>query len=101
MKFKQPYYISPHAVKRFRERVADLPTRTIRAIIQAQLQCCRELVAMQVYNRQRCPVCRGRFQGKEFLIPVLRDKHKRDAWPVVPTILLPGMVIYNKRLQRG
>lgn len=95
--FRQPFYVSPHAVKRFRQRVATLPTRTIRTIIQAQLQGCRELITMQVYNRQRCPVYRGRYQGKEFLIPVLHDRRKKDAWSVVPTILLPGMTIYDER----
>lgn len=74
-----------------------MPTRTIRTIIQAQLQGCRELAAMQMYNRRRCPVYRGRYLDKEFLIPVLPERHKRDAWPVVPTILLPGMSIYNER----
>ena len=43
MIFKQPYYVSPHAVKRFRERVANLPTKTVRTIIQAALQDTGEL----------------------------------------------------------
>lgn len=98
MRFEQPYYVSPHAVQRFRERVADLPTRTIRVIIQAALQGCRQLVGYQIYDRQRCPVYKAQFRDKEYLIPVRIEKRKVNAWAVVPTILSPGMRIYTGRM---
>lgn len=99
--FRQPFYVSPHAVKRFKERVADLSTRTVRAIIQAALQGSQQIVVVQRFNRQECPVFKARYRDVEYLIPVLRDQFKiKDAWPVVPTILLPGMetnTIYERR----
>ena len=91
MKFKQPFYVSPHAVKRFRERVADLPTKTIRIIIQAALQDNRQVVEVQNYNHRQCPVFRAKYLEKVYLIPVIYEERKKNAWPVVPTILLPGM----------
>lgn len=100
MKFEQPFYVPPHAVQRFRERVADLPTRTIRVIIQAALQGCRVLVGYQIYDHQRCPVYRAQYQGTEYLIPVRIEKRKKNAWAVVPTILAPGMRIYTGRRGR-
>ena len=65
VKFKQPYYIPPHAVQRFRERVVNLPTRTIRIIIQSALQGCGQLVGYQVYDRQKCPVYKAQYRDKE------------------------------------
>lgn len=93
MKFKQPFYVSIHAVNRFRERVADLPTKIIRTIIQASLQDNRQQVGVQIFNHQPCPVFRAKYRDVEYLIPVLpKDEEKYgNTWPVVPTILLPGM----------
>ncbi len=100
MIFKQPYYIAPHAVRRFRERVANLPTKTIRAIIMAALQDNRQKVAVQMYNRRPCPIYSAKYRDVEYLIPVIHEVKKKDGWPVVPTILLPGMntnTIYERR----
>lgn len=95
MKFKYPFYVSPHAVQRFKERVADLPTRTVRIIIQAALQDNRQVVEIQGYNHSLQPVFRAKYAGVEYLIPVLEETRKKDAWPVVPTILLSGMETYK------
>ena len=100
--FRQPFYVSPHAVKRFKERVADLSTRTVRTIIQAALQDNQQIVDVQRFNRQECPIFRAQYRDVSYLIPVLRDQHKiRDAWPVVPTILLPGMVTNKIHERKG
>jgi len=99
MMFKQPFYVSPHAVERFRQRVANLPTRTIRTIIQTALQDNRQQVDVQVYNRRLCPVYRAKYQDIEYLIPVIYPEDKVNAWPVVPTVLLPGMET-NKLYER-
>jgi hypothetical protein len=100
VKFEQPYYIPPHAVQRFRERVVNLPTRTIRIIIQSALQGCGQLVGYQVYDRQKCPVYKAQYRDKEYLIPVRIEKRKKSAWAVVPTILAPDMRIYTGRAKR-
>jgi hypothetical protein len=99
--FKQPYYVSPHAVKRFQERVADLPTKAVRTVIQAALQDTRQMVQVQNYNRRQCPVFRAQYLNKEYLIPVIHEQRKKDSWPVVPTILLPGMAINQVLYERS
>ncbi len=103
MRFKRPFYVSEHAVRRFRERVADLPTRTIRTIIQAALQDSRQPVMVQVFNHRPCPVYRARYRDIDYLIPVQEDRSgkKGNVWPVVPTILLAedglGTIVVGKR----
>lgn len=100
--FKQPYYVSPHAVDQFRERVAaDLPTKTIRTIIMAALQDQRQTVAVQMYNKRPCPVYSAKYLSVEYLIPVIHERKKKDGWPVVPTILLPDMDINKIYERRG
>ena len=38
MRFNQPYFVSPHAVERFRERVCDIPPAKVIETVQAALQ---------------------------------------------------------------
>lgn len=101
MSFEQPFYVAPHAVKRFRERVANLPTKTIRTIIMAALQDNRQQVAVQIYNRKPCPIYHAQYLDVKYLIPVIHEEKKKDGWPVVPTILESGMdanpIIYERR----
>ncbi len=103
MRFKRPFFISSHAVRRFRERVARLPTRTIRTIIQAALQDNYQQVMVQAWNKRPRPVYRAQYMDKEYWIPVIQqdrtEKSAGELWPVVPTILLPGMEanIYKER----
>lgn len=97
MIFKQPYYVSPHAVKRFKQRVANLPTKTVRIIIQAALQDAKQDRIMQMYNHRPCPIYRARYRDVEYLIPVTSERKKKDGWPAVTTILLPGMKTYEWR----
>lgn len=103
MNFRKPFYVSPHAVQRFKERVADLPTKTIRIIIQAALQDNRQQVGVQIFNHRPCPVFKSRYLDKEYLIPVLPEEKKvnGELWPVVPTVLLPGMETKIFKERRG
>ena len=98
--FEQPYFVSQHAVTRFRERIANLPTKTIRSIIQAALQDNRQTVIIQNWNKRQCPVFRARYRDIEYFIPVVNDS-KEDAWPAVPTILLSEMEIKSLYAKRG
>lgn len=91
MRFEQPYYVSPHAVQRFREYIADLPEETIRVIIQATLQDQKQKVMVQIYDHEPSPIYKAKYMDIEYLIPVQRDRKKINAWPVVPTILLSWM----------
>lgn len=92
MRFEQPFYISYHAVWRFRQRIAMIPREAVRSVIQASLQPgCRLLVGIaQSRDQGEMPVYSGVFQTHEFYVPVI---WKRKGWPAVATILRPGMAI--------
>jgi hypothetical protein len=95
--FKNPVFVTPHALRRFRERVADLPDRSIITLINAAVQDNRQVVGVQIYNKQRRPVFRARYRDVEYLIPLARRRDRE--WPYVPTILLPGMkthILYER-----
>ena len=74
MRFRQPFFVSTHAVQRFQERVAELPTRTVRTIIQAALQDNRQEVMVQSWNNRPCPVYKAQFMEQEYWIPVIDRK---------------------------
>lgn len=93
MRFTQPYFIPPHTVKRFQERVANLPAFKVIILIQAALQG-NHPIGMQIYNHKPCPVYKAKYRDKEYLMPVC---HNDREWPQVPTILFPGMKIYGIR----
>lgn len=92
MLFKFPYYVSPHAVERFRDRVAffsGLHEHYIRLEIQKQLQSDkRELLGFVRWDKQVNPAYMGRFKGRKYIIPTQMDLNKTgEVWPTVPTIL--------------
>lgn len=102
MQFRQPYYVSQHAVRRFRERIADLPTRAIRTIIMAALQGYQEAI-ITGYNKTTPSrfAHKAQYQGIEYYIITQREMYKQDAWPVVKTILLSGMDIKDYGTVKG
>ena len=88
MKFDYPFYISPHAVTRFQERIAPIGREAVMGEIQGQLQpSCREVMGYARWDKQINPVYLGNFHGKKYAIPTQVDKEKVNAWAVVPTIL--------------
>jgi hypothetical protein len=89
MRFKRPVFVTPHAIKRFQEHVADLPANDVIAIIQAALQDHRNIIGLQTWDRRPWPVFRCRYQDKEFFVPAQKEQGRK--WPFVRTILLPGM----------
>lgn len=100
--FKQPFYVPPHAVERFRERVADLPTIVIRQIIQAALQDNRQTVGIQTWDKAPCVVYRAQYRDVKYMIVVQRDLRKfKDAWPIVRTILSADMETKIRYERRG
>ncbi len=100
-RYAQPYYVAPHAVRRFRERVANLPTREIREIIQAALQGEREPVGLGFYNHRPAKAYEVEYRGVRYVIPVIEERRKADAWPVVPTILGPEMGVNWRPTKKG
>lgn len=101
--FENPVYIPPHAVEQFRGRVSNaLSATTIRKLIQYFIAT-TEPIKYNKFNHEPQPIYKGEFAGKEFIIPVIKDKKKKkgQVWNVVPTILLPGMALnYRKDEQQ-
>lgn len=92
--------ISIHAVSRFKERIADLPTSVIRILIWKTLQDNSRNILVQNWNKKQCPIYRATYKDIEYYIPVIYERIKMNAWPVVPTILLSDMetnFLYEKR----
>jgi hypothetical protein len=89
VKFDVPYYIPPHAVERFRERVAPLSTKDIRVEIQSQIQPRERIVrGYAKWDGQVNPVYLGNYHKRNFLITTHIDQSKRPgSWIVVPTVL--------------
>lgn len=91
MRFEKFYYIPPHAVERFKERVAQVTTRQAREIILQNLQK-PEIVKVESWNQSRSEVCKGTFGKVVFYIPIVSEKEKQDGDKVVPTILTEQMM---------
>lgn len=95
IEFRQPYFVSPHAVSRFRERVAKLPEHDVILIVQAALQVKREPAwVFKMRDSRICRVYPAMYHGIRYYIPTLYEDRGRgpgENWPVVPTILGPDM----------
>ncbi len=98
--FKKIYFVSVHAVEAFKDRLdcQHLSTKQVRDIILTELQK-EDLVTYERYNHKIQPIYRGEYQGIAFYIPVQHEVKKKNAWDVVPTILLPGMKTYSRNLE--
>lgn len=98
MKFVQPFFVTPHAVKRFQERIADIPAAKVIEAVQALLQDPGESVDREVRDGKVCDIYRGEYGSvnrengddsgarKPVYIPVI-PAEGAERWPVVPTIL--------------
>lgn len=95
--FEKPFFVSPHAMHRFKERVANLSDGRIINLIQTILQDPGMPVDMQYMDNQLVPIFRAVYNGKSFYIPVV--KGEKD-WPTVPTILGEESSLHNK-FRRG
>lgn len=98
--FQKIYFISSHAVDSFKTRLncTNLSTKQVRDTILSELQK-EDLVTYERYNHKIQPIFKGEYRGKVFYIPVHHEVKKKDAWDVVPTILLPRMKIYSQNLE--
>lgn len=96
-KFKQPYFITAHAVKRFQEEVAPLNSARVIEIIQEALQNPEEPVGFERRGGQLCPIFKCEYQGFVYYVPVARGK---GDWPAVPTVHGYGSIIHE-RIKRG
>jgi hypothetical protein len=98
IKFRRPYFVTPHAIRRFQERVLDLlrmtlPEMQIIQIINAALQVKRDPAWTyrmgQGRDRQLSRVYAALYAGIRYYIPTMHENGRE--WDIVPTILGPDM----------
>jgi len=100
MEFKQPFFISPHAVERFRERVCDIPAAEIIKSVQAALQGPGLPVDAEVKHGKLSLIYRAEFRGREYYIPVVSGEEE-GQWPQVPTVLCSHPKFLKTRKHRS
>lgn len=90
-KFKQPYFVTKHAVEQFQERIASLSRNQIIEIILEALQEPKPIEGIHgVYYG-------GMLWGKPLYIPVQIGLEQKDPnWPIVPTILSSESTLHRK-----
>lgn len=100
IKFIQPFFVAPHAVERFQERVAHIPAAQVILVVQAALQVKKEPAwIFKMRDGRLCWVYAAKYAGVIYYIPVARQDRGwgKGDWPVVPTILGPDMGPKNKK----
>jgi len=95
--FKHPYFISPHAVQRFREEVENISSWMVIKTIQEALQNPGEPIEFERRDGQLCPLFRCSYEGFIYYVPVAKGQ---GNWPAVPTVHGRGSIIHE-RIKRG
>ena len=96
--FRFPFFVAPHAMKRFRERVADLSDDDIIFVIQAILQDPGAPVQMEYGDSQLTPIFAAKWKGKYFYFPVIKGK---EDWPMVPTVYGEETELHKRYISGG
>ncbi|HHV61129.1 MAG TPA: helix-turn-helix domain-containing protein [Firmicutes bacterium] len=91
--FEHPYFVTPHAVDRFRERIADIPPAQVIEAVQDMLQAPGLPVDAEMRDGKLVLIYRGSFNGKAVYLPVVRENDKE--WPIVPTVMGEECVIHT------
>lgn len=99
MKFNQPFFVSPHAVERFRERVCDIPPAKVIETVQAALQDPGLPVDAEIREGKLTLIYRAEFQGREYYIPIV-PAEEEGQWPQVPTVLYSHPKFLKTRKRR-
>lgn len=87
--FSRPYFVTPHAVRQFQQRVADLPWRDVIDVIQEQLQGPLDVVHDAYFRgRLKAKIVRCTWRGIEYWA-VIEPRPTHGEWPAVVTILPP------------
>jgi len=88
--FERPYFVSPHAIKRFKERVSVLDEREIIEIIQALLQGVDTPVDAQLINNDTALRYSYEvdYNGKTLYLGVIPSRNGDGEWPVVTTVMI-------------
>jgi len=95
MQFDQPYFVTPHAVKRFQERVAQVSAAEAIRALQAMMQDQGTPVDVDTKGR---PVYAGWYESRSVYIPVVEGE---GAWPSIPTVFGEESALHGKRCKRG
>ena len=95
--FAKPYFVTPHAVERFRERVADIPPARVIEVVQEMLQDPGLPVDAELRDGKLALIYRARYAGKTVYLMVGRgDAAGEDKpWPAVITVMSEESVIHN------
>lgn len=94
--FARPYFVTPHAVKRFQQRIANIPAADIINLIQTWMQGNPDPVDWQEWRGELCPVYRFKYEKKHVYIPI---RSGEKEWPAVPTILGPESRLHKQVTQ--
>lgn len=94
MKFKKPFFVTPHAVERFQERIEDIPAADVINKVQSLLQSKIGLIEVDVKDGKMRELYHKNHKNKPVYIPVIYDRQKN--WPIVPTIMGKESVIHGK-----
>lgn len=86
-----PFFVSPHAVERFRHYVAELPAGEIIRIIQQNLQHPGNPIQWEIKSGTLAPIFQFSYGDKKYYVPVMPGD---GEWPVVPTIIGQGSQLH-------
>lgn len=95
-KFRQPYFVTPHAVDRFQKRVANISGNRVIMEVQHALQWPLRVVEEDYDSEHRIYACtwRGRHGS---VVPYYASVGEGEGeWPAVVTIKGRGSVIHGK-----
>ena len=96
--FEKPHFVAPHAVRRFRERVADIPAEEVIVAVQALLQEPGLPVDADLREGGLTLIYAGRHAGKPVYLPVVAGK---GDWPCVPTVYGAESKLHGRLTRRG
>lgn len=85
MRYEMPFFVTPHAVDRFRERVADIPPARVIDFILRAMQNPGLPLNVEYAGHYLCPIYRVWYGSRPAYIPVTPGSHA-DGWPSIPTV---------------
>lgn len=98
-RFTEPYFVTPHAMDRFRRRVdGSLSDREIIRVVQSELQKRRLVLEPEISSDYRVYACSypTKHGDKAFYCCVGAGESDKGDWPSVVTIKGEGSVIHGK-----
>ena len=97
--FEQPYFVTPHAVDQFKDRIEDISATEVIEAVQALLNDDPPRVP-DSRNPRDSDLFVGQHEGVVYYVPVVEPDEEHGDWPVVPTILGEESVLHGELAQR-